>query len=251
MKTILIRKLFIPGVLFIALVGVVLPFSGNAITTVYNVPANAVGIDEALFEDLSSSHCTYEYGCDPVIEYFKDSIVFRAQHFGELYWVNTEDGLPTVNRYLPDGFYKAGKKYYYVSEGGRFRMRKGHAWNRMVEVAGGGAVVPVSEYDFTSMLTTCENYSGVADDPTYLACVDKYNHGQSLIRRLERKVIMRVEANGELYYVKSGLTSAALVIPIKKKMDDGYFHKFIRDNAVKVPSSLMGELVRGVDIYNI
>ena len=115
---------------------------------VVDLHPDAIGITEADYYTLKSSHCYYEGApstavhsavtgalCDPLLAQLAGQIVFRAQHYGEMYQVNDGDGWGPLTRYLPDGFYEAGGTLYWVAEGRRTRLPESDGFRRILLTA--------------------------------------------------------------------------------------------------------------------
>lgn len=177
-----------------------------------------VGVTEATFQQLKDSGCSYEsqpgyvktdYGfCAPLIAQLKDSIVMRVEAHGEQYWINTSDGFPLVNRYLPNGFYRSGKKLFWVQEGFKTQIRKKQAFSTILHKAQqmDGNVTAISNADFDRMLQSCE-YHGTgnpATDPQYTACVAEVEKGRATHTKLAGSIVMKVQDGGQLFYVPAG-----------------------------------------------
>ena len=190
--------------LCVLLVSLGLPMLSSARTLVQ--PSNTVGVTELTYEALRSAHCDIEIGkCDAVLNEYTGKIIMRVEHRGELYQVNTGDGLPPLTRYLPNGFYQAGGKFYWVAAGTKVQLKKHNAYRKIVKVAQRkpSAVVPLSDAQLGSMLTSCEYYGegNALLDAEYQACITTQTAGQSLQTRLAGSVALLVEADGRLVYI--------------------------------------------------
>lgn len=178
-----------------------------------------VGITEATFNQLNQSHCAYsdQEGmieassggyCDPLVVQLQDAIVMRVEAHGEQYWINTADGLPIVNRYLPNGFYRSDKKLFWVQDGFRVHIPKKKAFATIMQSAQqqDTRVTPISNADFDRMLQSCEYYgSGNADtDATYQACVAQVALGRATHAKLAHSIVLKVEDAGKLFYIPEG-----------------------------------------------
>lgn len=210
---------------FLVLVGTLLCLPGlSHAAEVLNLPLGAVGLTEATYAELKDGHCYYpEYApddavqvsdggyCDAIVARFYGQIVFRAEHFGEMYQINTGDGAPTLMRYLLDGFYKANKKYFWVADNQRVRIKANNFYTRILLTAQAhpASVVPISHDDFFAMLTTCEGpYEGIPfDAAAHEECLARIEQGNALYYRLARQVVLDVQNTGALYYIpqNSGL----------------------------------------------
>jgi hypothetical protein len=132
----------------------------------------------------------------------------RVEAHGEQYWINTSDGLPLVNRYLPNGFYRSGKKLFWVQEGFRTQIRKREAFATILHKAQqmDGNVTPISNADFDRMLQSCEYYGtgSPATDAVYQACLDDVAQGRTIHTELAGSIVMKVQDAGQLFYVPAG-----------------------------------------------
>lgn len=189
---------------------------------VLNVDRSAIGINETLYDQLSTAHCYMTDApmdaiavpggakCDPVVARFADKVVFRAFHLGEMYRVNAADGAPIVMRYLPDGFYKVDHKFYWVADNQRVRITKRNFYKRIVLTAqrNPDSVMPINNSDFGLFLVSCEAYNGASLDPV---CLRKVEEGTMLQQRLARKIVMKID-DGSLWYIpqNSGLSPQPL-----------------------------------------
>lgn len=217
--------------------------------TPVSFPPEAVGIDEETFqvlEDINGKGCNPDTSgqtnsCPAIAKELNGDIVFRAEAQGEMYrfqFVGAPgawDGL--LERYLPDNFYKADGKYYWVANGYALEMKKGKAFKKFMRRIGQyePSYTGVSEEDFSSMLTTCEYYGG--DRAPYDACVAKYERGQKIGERLQGKIVMRTQLDGSLYYVQPG---GYQLFPIgtKKQIGQSLF-SVIKQVAAEVSQEVM------------
>jgi hypothetical protein len=194
------------------------------------------GVTEETFDHLQTATCTYGGNCDSLIQSLSRRIIMRIEDKGQMYWVNTTDGLPRLNRYLPNGFYSDGNKYYLVSEGVRIRLKRGEAYQKLLTVARYQGkvsfVTPVSENDFSAMLSSCESYGpgNAATEELYKQCYAIQQKGKMIAERLEGKVIMRVGYGGQLLYVLPD-TSDVSIQPLSVDMAPSSFFKYMQINA--------------------
>ncbi len=136
---------FYPAVLSLITAAVLLPAVSSA--RVIDLDPEAIGVSEANFQELRTSHCymnsvdapdtavSSEVSgmlCDPLLARLAGHIIFRAEHAGEMYQVNDGDGLPSIVRYLPDGFYQANGKLFWVANGRRTRLPDGDSFRRIL-----------------------------------------------------------------------------------------------------------------------
>lgn len=131
-KTTMKKTLLTAALLFVAT-------SANAKTSPVSFPPNAIGVTEAVYEQLKNGNCYYlDLGeestgntrtgafCDEIVARFETFVIFRAEDKGQMYWVNTQDGLPILNRYMPNGFYSVKENgttsYYWMKDGLRRKV---------------------------------------------------------------------------------------------------------------------------------
>lgn len=171
-----------------------------------DIPTGSIGVSAEQLQRIREAHCAYEMQpgyivtplgryCDPVIGTLEGTVIHR-EDTGAMFWINTADGLPGVNRYLPNGFYKVNRngkmRYYWVSNGVRLKLHMkedlfAQITQRIVDSPQYSAV-PVSDSTFSDL----EAAKAIYANPTY--------HAQ-LVHRLNGSVVMRVEHDGSLYYV--------------------------------------------------
>lgn len=237
-----------------------------------SIPKDAVGVTEADFSELKASHCYFEERsgateisdgvyCDPLLAKLYDKIIFRAQHFGEMYWMNTADGLSNgPHRYLPDGMYIANDNYFIVSQGIKKRIRKDSAYNSIVAFAqgakeGNSLSTPINEADWNAFVKTCDEIEAELSD-------QKNNLPYSvLFGQCERneiegiwesdgylgQLILRVEDNGSLYYVRPNNYWATVHVIPKK---DAEVIDLVQTIGSTMSSKIMKKLVPFSPIYN-
>jgi hypothetical protein len=153
--------------------------------------------------------------CDALLARFENKLVMRVQHHGELYWINTGDGVPPVNRYLPDGLYATSQNAFLVSNGTKLRLQKGEAFEAILAIARSGShfITTISNNDVQLMLGSCEYY-GEGDplqDSAFQACVSRYNAGRVLGARLAGRIVMNVDDSGKLFYIENTQTDTYMV----------------------------------------
>lgn len=197
--------------LTLALLGIGLPISSRATETL-NLDQFAIGITEETYHTLLDSHCYYTelapddavytsngVLCDASIVPFANKVVFRAQHLGEMYRLYTGDGKNTMQRYLPDGFYKAKNKYYWVADNEVVRITKNNFYKRILLTVqrNSASSTPISLEDFSLFLANCEAYNNMPIDP---ACLRRVEQGGLLHQRLARKIVLNV-SDGTLSYI--------------------------------------------------
>lgn len=218
-----------------------------------------VGITEDTFQQLQTSHCSYEQPagmvstkrggyCDPLIAQLEDAIVMRVEAHGEQYWINTGDGLPVVNRYLPNGMYTTGKKLYWVQGGFVQQLKKGRAFSTILRSSQwqDSVTTPISNADFDRMMRSCEYYG--VDNPTtnpqYQACVLEYNQGQITHTQLQRSIVMKVQDAGMLYYIPAGGDSNPVSIN-KRVLVNGQrmsLYTYLKSQAIYTQQSIIDEM---------
>lgn len=227
----------------------IVPFMGHAKDLQISLPDGAVGITEATYQELKNTVCTGGTPeCGTLVDSLAGKIIFRAEHLGEMYIVSEKDELPSpiIRRYVPNGFYKTrenGKtKYFLVQDSYTIPLKKSNAFYRLNNLAENDTVVPVSENDFAAMGITCEGSSE--------SCLTQYALGQTLFKQLWGKMIMRVENNGELYYVNPFDNNASALIPFDNLTANSEkpFAK-IKEYAVHVPASVMKLIDSGKNRY--
>lgn len=233
------------------LVACAVPLAGKAAVdqrTVIDFPTGAIGVSEQTYQELQDAYCTYDY-CDPLVERLHGKVIVRMHHHGEMYLVDRNDGVPRLRSYLPDGFYKAGKRHYYISNGFRIRLKKGSAYATILKHAQDGSVVitPVSAYDFQGMINTCEDYSEIygGDSSIYQECVVQSEVGAQVQERLQGRIILTVEGTGQMYYVPYSGLSTPYPVVLDKKVDQKPFFSFVKDNALPVKKKQLRRVMSG------
>lgn len=177
--------------------------------------------------------------CNPLLAPIENRVI-KNELTGRQYWVNTRDGLPTLNRHLDNGFYKVkrgGKNnYFWVSNGIRVRMKVkaevGPFWkaighNATLPEAG---FIPVSEVDFARLAATAEAMGTVSAEDT------------ALVAKLNGSIIQRVEHDGSLYYV-NGLFSHTEGRADLQVFNDDTAVSVIKENAQKRKWKMLRKLV--------
>ncbi len=192
-----------------------------------SIPDGAVGVSEEAFTELKNAHCYFEETkdaieistgvyCDSLLAILHNKIIFRGHHLGEMYWLNTADGLSTgPHRYLPDGMYTSNNNYFIVSQGIKKRIRKDSAYDSIVAFAQGAKAgnslsTPINETNWNAFVKTCDEIetelSDQKDNLPYSVLFGQCERGEiegiwqsdSYLGQL----ILRVEDNGSLYYVR-------------------------------------------------
>jgi len=195
--------------LVMGFMAIIMPQISNAATHTYTIPDGAVGISETTYQQLKNAEYTDIENYDQILYQYQNKIVFRADHFGEMYRVPFVGEKPyNPTRYLPDGFYKAGNNYYWLSNGQKMRLPKNAEYSTIYNAITSETMdyVGITENDFSAMSQTCEYY-GVGDantDPTYLACLVEYNQGNELRETLQGKIIIRSGYDGSIFFVENG-----------------------------------------------
>lgn len=204
------------------------------------IPDGVIGITEETYHELKNAQCNADV-CDAIIQEFAGKIVMRVEQNGELYRVNEGDGLPVLTRYLPDGFYQAGQKYYWLNNGTKVELKKGKAFKKILTRIqnGDSEITAISNDNFSKMLISCENYSGNPTDSNYMTCLEEYNIGKALKEKLTRKIIILPETNGVLYYVYPNNNG---VVNLTKRINGVSFYKFIKNNSIAVNKQLMHQI---------
>ncbi len=232
---------------FVLLLPVVTHAAVDTRTSV-DFPPDAIGVSEEQFQAIKDATCSYDY-CDPLIEQLQGKVIFRAERHGQMYKVAEGDGVQKLRPFLPNGFYKAGKKYYYVANGFKIRLKKGSAYRTILQRAQDGStmITPLSDYDFQGMVNTCEDYSelygGTSDQ--YYECVEQNEVGQRVRERLQGTIVFGAQGTGQLYYLPYIGTSTPYPVVLDKKVDQKSFFAFVKDNALKVKKKQMRRVLSG------
>lgn len=214
-----------------------------------DIPRGAIGISEEVYTHLKNAD---KYECptvptpatceDPYYSELKGSVVFRAEHFGEMYQVNEGDGMPFLTRYLPNGFYKTKTdKVYWVGNGRSVLLERGSTLKKLKTVARENMVTTISAEDYNLL------YEGREGIEPILSQEDRIRAGQ-LYSRLDEQVVMR-EDTGELIHVEAYVGTGTLR-PVEKKMvagngDDskeGSLYRFAGFHAKTVTAKLMKKI---------
>ncbi|MFA6474795.1 MAG: hypothetical protein WCV88_01175 [Patescibacteria group bacterium] len=181
--------------------------------TVVNLTPNIIGVSESVYKELLNSHCytanenvpsdavTTPLGrlCDPILNILEGKVILRAQHSGKMYWINTANGLPIINRYLPDGFYKVKNRYYWIADGFKQKLSSKNIYSAFLEAAAVGdfRVTPASNLDIQAL--ACLDFG---EGPTCSSIISGHEElYEDLQQRLIGRVIMAVESDGELYFI--------------------------------------------------
>ena len=255
MKKTLLSLLLVAGYLIITLPAAK---AENELT----LPVDAIGISEATYSELQTLECTgYEdpnlgtqYSCPDLVADLLDKVIFRAEHLGEMYkvsYLSDPSGhyaTVVLKTYLPDGFYKANNKYYWISNNIKLRLKRGSAYSTLLSGIKCDdtycmAYTGISKTNFETMLMSCEGYAENPDtDQLYQECITKYIQGEDLRWQLRGKVIMLTEANGELYYISNNDFNN--LYELGKKADNKSFYKFIKTQAITVNKNQMRKIDR-------
>lgn len=143
------------------------------------------------------------------------TVNFRAEKNGEMYRLSTE-GYGTVDvlleRYLPDGIYRTSGKVYLVANGKKSLLRQGEVRRTILERVRNDYTFwsPVSEKDWDWYVYSCadmsqdaaKGFGNIYFDFTLGRCRNLMV-GQWESAGWGGKMVMRVERNGELYYIDS------------------------------------------------
>lgn len=237
-----------------------------------SIPKDAVGVTEDDFTELKASNCYFEERtgateisdgvyCDPLLAKLHDKIIFRAQHFGEMYWMNTADGLGTgPHRYLPDGMYTSNDNYFIVSQGIKKRIRKDSAYDSVVAFAQGAKAgnslsTPINETDWNAFVKTCEEieaeFSDQKDDLPYSVLFGQCDRNE--IEGIWQsdghlgQLILRVEDNGSLYYVRPNNYWATVHVVPNNNAD---VIDLVQTVSSTMSSKIMKKLVPFSPLYN-
>lgn len=247
-------------------------YGANITSDPVSIPVDAVGITEEDFQTLKDAHCYFEATsgaveisegvyCDPLLAKLHDKIIFRAHHFGEMYWMNVADGLATgPHRYLPDGIYKTHNRYFIVAQGIKKRLRRNAAYDQIVAFAQGGKEgksfsVPMTEENWNAHVKTCaeieSEWNAQRDNLPYSVLFGQCERNEiegiwqsdSYLGRL----ILRVENNGSLYYVRSNNYWAT--VHVIERNDEAVIN-LAEDVASNVSQKIMKQLVSFEPLYN-
>lgn len=197
---------------------------GKVSQAAISIPKGAVGISEATYQELKQAQFIDAENYDQILCAYQNKIVFRAEHAGEMYRVNLSASLPALTRYLPDGFYKAGQKYYWVNAGTKYRMKKGHAYEKIFTAVNAtdnkaADIIGLTASDFTSMQ-------------------QKDSQGVALYQNLSGRIVLNAEGAGELYYINGTAKTMTAIAPQMNYPLES-FYKFIKDNATSVDKTLI------------
>lgn len=201
----------------------------------YSIPEGAVGLSEAAYQQLKNSHCymgpqeggTVAIGglyCDSFIAPFVGKIVFRAAHHGEMYWVNTGDGLPLLNRYLPDGIYKVGKKYYLMDNGRKLKLNTQDCFSTMENHVKSGSI----------------KYYGV-NNADWTLMNSETVEGNALRKKMAGKIFILTEQDGSLWYVSTGINNYVHAVSGKLETTEDFLAS---ESYTGVSKSLMKKMIR-------
>lgn len=208
-----------------------------------------VAVTEAQYAQLKTETCENPEGgyCIPdFLGSLAHRVVQRVESNDQLYWINTGDGADSVLPYLPDGFYKTGKKklgtrkYWVVMDGVKRRIKKGNTYARVQQMLANQHGRGISETDFQSLLTSCEYYGG--DMIPYTECVAIYNRGQELLEELAGTIVQRVEGDGSLHYIP---TTGGNAIELGRRVEGTSLFKFAKKKAQKVSAKKMKNMLPG------
>lgn len=246
---------------FQAIMIVIVSFIALPAFAAYKTPSDITGISEKTYTALKNARCDYEstVRCGSLIDQLAGKVVMRTEHNGEMYIVSEPFDLPLIKRFLPNGFYaiKQGdnKTYYLLIDGYKIFMTGKNAFQRLLDIAKNDGVIPVSENDYGSLMMQCEYYPDTNPNYTlveYQTCIKKYDVGQELFRRLEGRLIMRVEKAGELYYVDpTSDPSPSAILPINEPIigGDHSFFFYMKQRAMSEKISLMRSILLGNDKF--
>lgn len=213
-----------------------IPCMMNAAQTSYSLPDGAIGISEATYRELKQTTCTgYEdtnlgsqYTCPALAASLIDKIVIRSEHNGEIYQVvqlpdpSGDYANIVLKRYLPDGFYKANKKLYWISNNVKLKLEKESAYSMIVS-----AVKCEDLY--------CMAYTGISEEDWGDMATN-----EDLRWQLRGKVLMRTEANGALYYVSNKKVNA--LSKLGETVNGKSLYKFLKRQAFSVKKNLIKQI---------
>lgn len=230
---------------------VILPTLTHAAGVTLPPASEAIGITEATYQQLQEAHCYFEEepnsvkttlgrNCDPLVAKLEHNIVMRVEAHGEQYWINTGDGLPIVNRYLADGFYKAGKKHFLVTDGFRVRLQKGSAYQTVLSGVQSGDIrmTGISEEDFGTFYGI-----GCEEPGTEHICDEQVQRREELTEQLAGRIVMRAETDGSLWYLD---VESQEFVELSEEMDGQSFFSFVKSESTPVSKSVMKEVVPNV-----
>lgn len=260
MNTMMKRTILLGGLLLVTL-AIVTPAPSRAAGLTYSpdyvkighsgryfaFPVDAIGLTEKDFNTFQYPACEAT-GCFTLKEQLAGKVIFRAETNGAMYRVNQGDVSPVITRYLPDGFYVAGKKYYWMTNGSKVEIKKGKAFQTILNAVRHNPeerfVTPVSEKDF-ELLKLAEEGHGFAEEDRA-----RVEEGSRLFRRLAGSIVMRVEDKGQLVYVRplrnelpAAIEFTGTLIPIEQKVYTSQsLYQFIRSEALRMPQAVMDEI---------
>jgi hypothetical protein len=148
---------------------------------------------------------------------------------------------------LDDGFYKSKGKYYYVVNGHRARVKKGNTYRTLLRVAQKGGYTPISEADYQAIETRVCDFDNpfYRLDPTLRpACEARLKIGAQLRERLEGKMLVRVEDNGQLSYITKKTNATYPAVPVGKRFFERTFFQYAKKQSIKVKRKQIRKLTK-------
>lgn len=207
-------------------------------------PKDVIGITEVTYETLKNVTCDYHSNarCGTLVDQLAGSVVMRVKHAGELYFVSQPYDLPILKRWLPNGLYRTEEgKFILVKDALKIPLPANKIAKRTQALVKNDAVIGVAESDFAALMTTCEGSD--------VACIARYQRGQSLFQHLAGSIIMRVEHAGELYYVNPNEEPSPSAVRPWLDETQTALSSSVSTTAIVTPSSLIAEMTTGKGVY--
>lgn len=198
------------------------------------MPVGTVGVSEATYAHITTATCTYEEygGCDDVIESLDGKIISRVDANGELYQVQVGDGAAgPVLRYIPDGFYRVGKKVYHANSGLLVRIKRGSAYKTLRRVARSSVAVGVSNADLGYLINPEHACDGNESCAAYWL---------NRVSELEGSILLDVDT-ANVFYVKNNPNSGMLM-PVSKKVGKKSLFRYMQKNAEVIQSAVIDDM---------
>lgn len=242
--------------LTLSLVVLLVPLLSTPASAAYlvDLPIGAVGVSKKTLNELRSANCYYEYQpgtvenayggyCDALVGKYEGKIIYN-QRTGAMFWINTADGLPLLNRYLPDGFYaakyKGRNRYYWVTNGFRTRIHlKQDPFGEIVTFTQNNPANSVVGLSNTTASILLDHDEECTDRTSMeAACIAQ----RALMYELKGKTVMLTEQNGELFYIfPDGYTMTSLTAKNVKTVLTGDNMTHVKFRRIKklVPSWIL------------
>jgi hypothetical protein len=215
----------------------------KAETLAVRFPDGAAGISEGAYRQLKNAEFIDIEHYDEILWYYQDKVVFRANHRGEMYKVHLGADLHGLTRYLPDGFYKAGKDYYWLADGFKVKLPKGQEYETIVQHVSAKTMAyqGISEENITAMGMYCGGYDGdiseIENTSPYQDCLAAREWGSTLREQLRGKILMRTGLDGSLYFVGNDSNNELQALPT-----ESFRKNMLKDASIHVSKSLMHQI---------